>query len=64
MEAQTRDQDLTNRREQHQTKVNLITSNNGTPECHINTYLDPKKKKFNKNNVRPAKKNMVTITKH
>ena len=37
-------------------KVNLITSNNATPEAHKNTSLKPKKKKFKKNNGRPPKK--------
>ena len=31
-------------------KINLITSNNATPETHKNTSLKPKKKKFKKNN--------------
>ena len=38
-------------------KVNLITSNNATPETHKNTSLKPKNKKFKKNNGRPPKKN-------
>ena len=59
MEEKVRGQDALLQTEENNitSKVNLIISNNATPETHKNTYLKPKKKKFKKNNGRPPKKN-------
>ena len=59
MEEEARGQDALLRTEENNitSKVNLITSNNATPETHKNTSLKPKNKKFKKNNGRPPKKN-------
>ena len=59
MEEEARGQDALLQTEENNitSKVNLITSNNATPETHKNTSLKPKKKKFKKNNGRPPKKN-------
>ena len=59
MEEEARGQDAHLQTEENniRMKVNLITSNNATPETHKNTSLKPKNKKFKKNNVRPPKKN-------
>ena len=59
MEEEARGQDALLQTEENNItlKVNLITSNNATPETHKNTSLKPKKKKFKKNNGRPPKKN-------
>ncbi|KAH0654679.1 hypothetical protein KY289_032357 [Solanum tuberosum] len=59
MEEEARGQDALLQTEENNitTKVNLITSNNATPETHKNTSLKPKKKKFKKNNGRPPKRN-------
>ena len=48
MEEEERDQDALLQTEENNitSKVNLITSNNATPETHKNTSLKPKKKKI------------------
>ena len=58
-EEEAREQDALLQTEENNitSQVNLITSNNATPETHKNTSLNPKKKKFKKNNGRPPKKN-------
>ena len=66
MEEEARGQDAPLQTEENNitSKVNLITSNNATPETHKSTSLKLKKKKFKKNNGRPPRKIMVKITKH
>ena len=66
MEEEARGQDALLQTKENNiiSKVNLITSNNATPEAHKNTSLKTKKKKFKKNNGRPPKKNNGEITKH
>ena len=50
MEEEVRGQDALLQTEENNitSKVNLITSNNATPETHKNTSLKPKKKKQEK----------------
>ena len=67
MEEEARGQDALLQTEKNNitSKVNLITSNNATPETHKNTSLKPKKKKNSRKiMVDLPRKIMVKITKH
>ena len=57
MKEEARGQDALLQTEENNitSKVNLITSNNATPETHKNTSLKPKKNKFKKNNGKGSK---------